>query len=367
MPPWIDFKSLVFPIPLNPSPFQIATRPIGGEHPTLIIAEVAQAHEGSVNIAHSFIDAAADAGADAIKFQTHIAHAESSPAEEWRVRFSKQDVTRYAYWERMEFTKEQWLGLKDHAESRNLLFLSSPFSLEAVDLLLEIGIPAWKIASGEVRNELLLARMLRSRLPVLLSSGMSAWEELEQTVQRLREAAVPFLVMQCTSAYPCPPERVGLNLIREIRERFGCDSGLSDHSGTIFPALAAVAHGAKAVEVHVTFDRAMFGPDAVASITFAELKTLVEGIRFTERMLVHPIDKDREAGGLGGMRKMFSQSLVAAVDLAKGTVLEERHLGSRKPQNGVPASELHRVLGKRLRKALRTGEVLQESDLEILS
>lgn len=347
--------------------FQISNRSVGGPHPALVIAEVAQAHDGSVNIAHSFIDAAADAGADAIKFQTHIAEAESSPAEPWRVRFSKQDATRFDYWKRMEFTKEQWRGLKEHAEARGLLFLSSPFSLAAVELLLDLGIGAWKIASGEVRNELLLARVLESRLPVLLSSGMSSWEELGQSAALIRGAGLPLLLMQCTSAYPCPPERVGLNILREMRERFGCDAGLSDHTGTIWPSLAAVAHGAKAVEVHATFDRALFGPDAAASITFSELKALVEGIRFTERMLAHPVDKDAEACQLEPMRKLFGQSLATARDLPAGTVLNREHLTSRKPQDGIPASELAAVLGSRTVRPLARGELLQQADLERIS
>lgn len=330
----------------------------------MIIAEVAQAHDGSVNFAHAFIDAAAAAGADAVKFQTHIAAAESSPAEQWRVQFSKQDATRYDYWKRMEFTKDQWRGLKEHAEEKGLTFLSSPFSLEAIELLAEIGIRAWKIASGEVRNEVLLSRLLEMKLPVLLSSGMSSWSELEATVKRLESAAVPFLVMQCTSAYPCPPDRVGLNLLSEFKGRFGCEVGLSDHSGTIWPSVAAVMHGAKAVEVHVTWDRTMFGPDTIASVTFAELKQMVEGIRFTEKMLNNPVDKEAEAVAMDRMRKMFGQSLVAAGELSAGTVIRAEHIATRKPVAGIPASEFSSVLGARLRRNMRAGEFLQYADIE---
>ncbi len=170
--------------------FSIGKRKVGSGHPALIIAEVAQAHDGSVNFAHSFIDAAAGAGADAIKFQTHIAAAESSPQEQWRVQFSKQDATRYDYWKRMEFTREQWRGLKEHAESKNLVFLSSPFSVAAVELLDELGIQVWKIASGEVRNEILLEKIIATKLPVLLSSGMSSFADLEATVQKFQRAMV---------------------------------------------------------------------------------------------------------------------------------------------------------------------------------
>src|SRR5215471_8334229 len=122
----------------------------GRNRQCLIVAEVAQAHDGSLGFAHAFIDAIAAAGADAVKFQTHIAAAESTPAEPWRVKFSRQDETRYDYWRRMEFTEAQWRGLKAHADERGLLFLSSPFSVEAVDLLARVGVAAWKIASGEV-------------------------------------------------------------------------------------------------------------------------------------------------------------------------------------------------------------------------
>ena len=330
----------------------------------MIIAEVAQAHDGSLNVAHAFIDSAANAGADAIKFQTHIAAAESSPGEQWRIPFSKQDASRYDYWKRMEFTPEQWAGLKKHADEKGLLFLSSPFSLEAIDLLDKLGMPVWKIASGEVRNEVLLSRILQTKKPILLSSGMSSWSELGATVERLRNAGAPFLVMQCTSAYPCPPERAGLNLITEIRQRFGCDSGLSDHSGTVWPSLAAVTLGAKAVEVHVTWDRSMFGPDTVASVTFKELRQLVDGIRYTEKMLSNPVDKDREAGSMERMKTTFGQSLVARECLGKGTELNLAHFATRKPLVGIPASEVQQVLGRRLNRDVAAGEFLQFSDLE---
>jgi N-acetylneuraminate synthase len=344
--------------------FFIGNRPVGAGHPALIIAEVAQAHDGSVNVAHAFIDSIADAGADAVKFQTHIASAESSPLEQWRIPFSKQDASRYDYWKRMEFTLEQWRGLKEHAEARGLVFLSSPFSLAAIELLRSIGIPAWKIASGEVRNEVLLARMLETKLPILLSSGMSLPSETDATIRRVQNAGVPHLLMQCTSAYPCPPERIGLNVLQEFRERFGCETGLSDHSGTIWPSLAAVTLGAKAVEMHVIWDKSMFGPDTVASITFAELKQLVSGIRFTEKMLANPVDKEAEGAAMERMRATFGQSLVLARDLPAGTPLKPEHLASKKPLAGIPASDFQKTLGGRLRRDVAAGEFLQLSDLE---
>src|SRR4051794_9997433 len=179
----------------------------------LIIGEVAQSHDGSLGMAHAFIDAIADAGADAIKFQTHIAAAESTPGEPWRVKFSRQDKTRYDYWKRMEFTEDQWNGLKEHADERGLMFLSSPFSVEAIDLLERVGVAAWKVASGEVNNFPALDRILATRLPVILSSGMSPLHELDEAVARVKASGVDLTILQCTSAYPCPPEKIGLNLL----------------------------------------------------------------------------------------------------------------------------------------------------------
>lgn len=332
-------------------------------HP-LIIAEVAQAHDGSLGMAHAFIDAIADAGADAVKFQTHIAEAESTPDEPWRVKFSLQDKTRYDYWKRMEFTEEQWFGLKEHAERRGLIFLSSPFSIEAVELLKKVGIAAWKVASGEVTNPLMLEAMAETRLPILLSTGMSTLQEIDEAVARIREKDLPFVVLQCTSMYPTPPEKIGLNMIPFFRERYGCPVGLSDHSGKIYPALAAVTLGATVIEVHVTFHRKMFGPDVPASITMEELALLVEGVRFIETMLANPVDKDTIALELAEMRRLFTKSVVARMDLPAGTVLKREHLTVKKPGTGIPAPQILTLIGRKLKRPVAKGEILKEEDIE---
>lgn len=334
------------------------------ENRCLIIGEVAQAHDGSLGTAHAFIDAIAAAGADAVKFQTHIAAAESTPAEPWRVRFSPQDATRYDYWKRMEFTPDQWLGLKRHADERKLIFLSSPFSVEAVHLLTRVGVPAWKVASGEISNASLFDTMLETRLPILLSTGMSDLAEIDRAVARVQAEHLPLTVMQCTSAYPCPPERVGLNLLAFYRERYGCGVGLSDHSGTTYAGLAAATLGIDALEVHATFSRQMFGPDVSASVTMDELADLVRGVRFIESAMSHPVDKRAVPADLVALRAMFMKSVVARENLAAGTRLERRHLAVKKPGTGIPAARLPEVVGRRLRRNMREDDVLQEHDLE---
>lgn len=331
---------------------------------TTVIAEVAQAHDGSLGTAHAYIDAVARAGADAVKFQTHIAEAESTRDEPWRFKFSPQDDTRYDYWQRMEFTEEQWRGLRQHALDRGLEFLSSAFSVEAVDLLERIGgVDYWKVASGEVTNGPLFERMLETGDPILLSSGMSTITELDAAVQVVRSRGVAFTVLQCTSMYPTPPEKVGLNMLKVFRQRYDCPVGLSDHSGTVYSGLAAVALGADIVEVHVTFSREAFGPDVPASITTTELGELVRGVRFLARARTHPVDKDQLAQDLSSVRSLFTKSIVASKDLAAGTVLQVSDLALKKPGLGLPPSAIPDLVGRELGRDISRDERLAVEDL----
>lgn len=330
----------------------------------LIVAEIAQTHDGSLGAAHAYIDAVANAGADAIKFQTHIAAAESTPGEPWRVKFSRQDATRYDYWKRMEFTEEQWRGLAEHANERGLIFLSSAFSPEAVELLELVGVPAWKVGAGEVSNLPLLAKMARTGKPVILSSGMSDWDELDAAVNCVRENGASVAVLQCTTAYPCPPEKLGLNVMAELRERYGCPVGLSDHSGVIYAGLAAAALGAKMIEVHVAFSRECFGPDVIASITTPELKQLIAGVRFIERALANPVDKTAMAEEMSELRKVFGKSIVAARDLDAGARIASEDIAFKKPGSGIPAARFDKVINRRLKRSVAANTMLSEDDLD---
>jgi len=345
-------------------PFKIGNHAVGEGRPCIIVAEVAQAHDGSLGMAHAYIDAAAAAGANAVKFQTHIAAAESTAGEPWRVKFSMQDASRYDYWKRMEFTKEQWHGLKHHADERGLIFLSSPFSLEAVQLLVEVGVPAWKIPSGETANTPMLDRVIATGWPVILSTGMSPLREIDSAVNRVKAGGAALIVLQCTTAYPCPPEKVGLNMIGLFRARYSCAVGLSDHSGTIYPGLASAAFGIQFLEVHLVLSREMFGPDVPASITPADLRQLVEGIRFIEKMTASPVDKEAMARDAGELRLAFTKSVVARCDLPAGAVLDEDVLTIKKPGSGIPAARLPEIVGRRLKRPVTADTLISEDDLE---
>lgn len=344
--------------------FRIGQRDVGLSRPCLIVGEVAQAHDGKLDSAHAYIDAVADAGVDAVKFQTHIASAESTKNEPWRVNFSARDVSRYDYWKRMEFSEAQWLALKQHAEDRKLIFLSSPFSVEAVDLLFKLNIQAWKIPSGEINNTVLFERIASTGLPVLLSTGMSPLSEIDAAVAMIRKAGQPLVVMQCASRYPSMPESVGMNLVSDFRHRYNSLVGLSDHSGTIYPGLAAVTLGIEVLEVHVTLNREGSGPDVPSSVTVSELSGLVNGIRFIEKMKANPLDKDREAVELMPLRQIFNKSIVADEDLSAGVILSKKHLAFKKPGTGLPVNMLGNVLGRRLLRPLMRDEMVKEEDLE---
>lgn len=328
-----------------------------------IIAEVGQAHDGSLGNAHAYIDLAAATGVDVVKFQTHIADAESSVHEPFRVKFSRQDETRMDYWRRMEFSLEQWKGLKTHCDDRGVEFMSSPFSVAAVELLEEVGVKRYKIGSGEVRNFLMLEKIARTRKPIILSSGMSSYDELDQVVDFLGPFGNELSIMQCTTAYPVPPERTGLNVIPEMIERYDCPVGYSDHSGTIFPALAAVTLGAKLIEVHICLSKKMFGPDTSSSLTPDQLKLLVEGIRFIEQSIGSPVKKQNNSQYLD-LKSIFEKSLAVRRDLRAGHVLTIDDLESKKPSGyGIPASDYRKVLGEKLLSDLSAFDFLTPSHL----
>ena len=321
--------------------------------PVNIIAEIAQAHDGSLGILHSYIDALAGAGVDAVKFQTHIAAAESSAAEPFRVNFSYEDATRYDYWERMGFTEAQWEGIKAHCDDAGVEFMSSCFSQAAVDMMERIGMARYKIGSGEVTNFLMLEKIARTGKPIILSSGMSSLEELDAAVAFIGSFGNELSILQCTTAYPTPAERVGLNVMATLRDRYpGRPIGLSEHTANVATGIAATALGAELLEFHAVFDRRMFGPDAGSSLTITEVAQLVKGVRHVETMLAHPVDKS-DNDRYGDLKSIFEKSLAVSRALPAGHVIEFDDLEAKKPAGlGVDAKDFRSVVGKTLSRAM---------------
>ena len=330
---------------------------------TFIIAEIAQAHEGSLGIAHSYIDALAKAGVDAVKFQTHIAEAESSVFESFRVNFSYEDTTRMEYWKRMEFTPEQWKGLKEHCDQVGVEFMSSPFSCAAVELLEEIGVLRYKIGSGELNNYLMLQKIAATGKPIILSSGMSDYEELEQTIKFLSPFGNELSLLQCTTAYPTVASQWGLNEIQKLKDKFQIPIGFSDHSAGIVAPLAAVAMGVSILEFHVIFNKEMFGPDAKASLTIEETKMLVDGVRSIEAS-IHSDYSKQDVSPYNDLKTLFGKSLSLNKDLKKGSILKISDLESKKPGNkGISAKEYQNVIGKKLLVDLNKWDFLNPENI----
>lgn len=329
---------------------------------TYIIAEIAQAHNGSLEMAHKYIDAVAKTNVNAIKFQTHIANAESSMYEPFRVHFSKQDATRFDYWERMEFTLDEWKELKKHCDEVGMDFLSSPFSNAAVDLLEEVGVLCYKVGSGEVNNLVLLEKIAQTKKPIIISSGMSSFEELDTTVAFLKLRNVNYSILQCTTAYPTQPAQFGLNVIQELKERYHVRIGYSDHSSSIEACIAAVALGAEILEFHVVFDKASFGPDATSSLTMEETTQLVKAVRNIEVALQNPVDKN-DIAEFTSLKNIFEKSLAVNKELKVGHVLTFDDLETKKPKGyGMDAAKFQEVIGKVLVKDLKQWDFLNEED-----
>jgi len=346
--------------------FFIGDREIGLNQPSFIIAEVAQAHDGSLGMAHSFIDIAADYGADAIKFQTHIADHESTLDDEFRINFSYEDKSRFEYWKRMEFTYEEWIGLYKHAEEKKIIFLSSAFSLQAIDLLEKLNIPAWKVASGEINNFSFLEKLSETKKPILISTGMSRISEIDEAFNFLCKNKIEEIALfQCTSEYPTSLNKVGINLIEEFRNRYNVPVGLSDHSGDIAPSIYAISKGASLIELHIALHPYQFGPDTNSSITPDELKSLSILRDKFHIMKSNPSDKDDSAKRLKKMTKLFGKSLCLTQDMQKGTVLTKEMFTLKKPGNGIKEKDLPNILGKKLIRDVQSNKLIKIEDIEI--
>jgi N,N'-diacetyllegionaminate synthase len=337
---------------------QIAGHSLGAGEPAFIVAEIGNNHDGSIGQARALIAAAAEAGADAVKFQTHIAEAEMLPTTPTPPHF---DEPRFQFTRRMELDLEQHAALKACAAAHGVVVFSSPFSVEAVELLERVEVPAYKLASGELTNPPVVEAVAATGRAVLVSTGMSGLDEIARAVSILRDHGTPFLVMQCTSSYPCPPEKVNLSAMRVLRERFDCPVGLSDHTPDIFTAIAAVALGAACIEKHFTLSRRLYGPDHHASLEPQELARLVEGVRQVEAAMGSGA-KERDPA-LAPVRATFEKSVVTATSVPEGALIERSMLTTKRPGDGIPAARLAEVVGRRAARELQRNRLVEESDL----
>ena len=290
---------------------------IGENEPCLIIAEAGINHNGDMKKAKMLIDAAANCGADVVKFQTRLPECEMLP------QAPTADYVGEPLFEllkKVELSRKDHIKLKDYATDKGILFLSTPFSREAVDLLEELGVEAYKVGSGEMTNLPLLEYIAAKGKPILLSTGMSTLDEVKESVAFLRRFTESLVILHCVSSYPARYEDLNLGFIKRLKKEFGLPVGISDHSVGIYSALAAVALGACVVEKHFTIDRDWPGPDQKASITPQELAELAKGVRAIEKALG---DTKRVTPEESEIQKMARESVVSLVDIPKGAVIEE--------------------------------------------
>ena len=336
---------------------KIGNRDIGEGQACFVIAEAGINHNGDIDKAKMLIDAAATCGADAVKFQTHLPEKEMLRDS---VTAAYVGESLFDLLKRVELSREDHAELKGHATNKGILFLSTPFSREAVELLEEIGVPAYKVGSGEMTNFPLLKHIANKKKPMIISTGMSTFQEIEETVSFIKKYNNDLILMHCTSTYPTRYEDVNLKVIEKLRQHFGIPVGLSDHSAGIYTALAAVALGACMIEKHFTIKRSWPGPDQKASITPGELKELVKGIRAIEKALgsIKKVADDEMP-----VQRMARESVVSLVDIRKGTVIEENMVWVKRPGTGIPAKYLGEVIGKKAKQDIAANSVITWEDL----
>lgn len=331
---------------------------------TYIIAEIGITHEGSLGLAKQFIKIAANCGVDAVKMQTHIFDAESLPNAPNPPYF--KDETRQEYFNRTAFNIKQWKELKRYTEKEcKIDFFSSSFSLEAVNLLENVGVKIHKVPSGEVTNLPLLEKMAKTGKKVLLSSGMNTWQELDDAVKTLENnGCKDLIILQCTSDYPCSSEESGLNIMLEMKTRYKVPVGYSDHTIGLAVPISAVIMGAEVIEKHFTLSKLLYGSDAKNSTEPDEFKRLVKEIRDVERALNSRVNKNMKAKELKNMKMTFEKSIVAELDLKKGIIIKKEYLAYKKPGIGISARYYKKLLGKRLKKNLKKDELFKMSFFE---
>ena len=342
--------------------FNIGSRPVGYEHPPLVIAEIGINHEGSLETAKEMVDAAVSAGAEVIKHQTHVIEDEMS-SEARDVIPGNADVSIYDIMERCALDEEDELALKEYIESKGAIFISTPFSRAAADRLERFGVQAYKIGSGECNNYPLIEHVASFGKPIILSTGMNGLEAIEPAVEIMREANVPFCLLHCTNLYPTPDHLIRLGGINALADHFpDAVVGLSDHSADHMACIGAVAVGASVLERHFTDHKGRPGPDIVCSMDPEECQTLIHEANRMQIMR-------------GGTKEATPEeqptidfayaSVVATRPIQAGETLTKDNIWVKRPGSGdFSASEYKSLLGKVAARNITHDVQLKKEDIE---
>lgn len=333
-------------------------RTVGPGARCFLIAEAGVNHNGEEAVAHQLIDAAADAGADAVKFQTFDADALATldaPKAAYQLR-TVPTGTQYQMLRALELAHAAYPPLLAHAQRRGLVFLSTPFDERSADFLEALGLSAFKVSSGDLTNLPMLAHIARKRRPMIVSTGMSDMDEVQAACATIREAGNQQLVLlHCVSNYPADPQDANLTAMRTIAAATGVPVGFSDHTPGVDVSVAAAALGACVIEKHLTLDCTMAGPDHAASLEPRDWELLANAIRTVEAALGD--GRKRPAASEADTARVARRSLVAAQDISAGTVLTAAHIAVRRPGTGLAPAMGPSLLGRTIRVPIGAGQL----------
>jgi len=335
---------------------KIAGRTIGPGYPCFIVAEAGVNHNGKISLAKKLIDAAKGADADAVKFQAFKAERiVAKTAEKAKYQKVAGEGSQYNMLKKLELSENGFKELANYAKKKKILFLATPFDGESVDLLEKLGVPAFKVASGEIINFPLLRHMAKKRKPILLSTGMSTLQEVKEALEVLgRGGARDIVLLHCVSTYPTKIEEINLRAVGTLKREFKLPVGLSDHTLSLAVPIAAAALGAAVIEKHFTLDRKLLGPDHKASLEPGELREMVARIREVEKALGNGIKRPTKSEET--IKKAVRRSIVARAYIPKGTVIAEGMLDIKRPGTGLEPKYLKKVVGKRAKKDIKVDE-----------
>lgn len=345
---------------------KINDRIVGDREPCFIIAEAGVNHNGDVELAKKLIDVAEEAKVDAIKFQTFKTEnvvTKDAPKAYYQIKNTGSNKSQYEMLKELELKEEDFKELYRYARKKGIIFLSTPFDFESADFLDELGIPAFKISSTDLTNLPFLEYVAEKGKPVILSTGMGTLGEIEEAIDTIKNTGNNEIVLlHCITNYPADFESLNLRAIQTLREAFKLPVGFSDHSLGIYAPIVAVALGAVAIEKHFTLDKNLPGPDHKASLDTRELKEMVKWIRSIEKSLgdgiKRPTPEEEE------IKKVARRSIVAKVNIPKGTVITEEMITFKRPGIGLSPKYYKEIIGRRARRDINIDEMIYWSDVE---
>ncbi len=331
-----------------------------------IIAEAGVNHNGDVDIALEMIDKAKECGADCVKFQTYKTDklvTKKAPKADYQVHNTHNDDSQYSMLKKLELTFDDFRVLKDHCDKVGIDFMSTPFDIDSVDLLDNLGLDEYKMSSGDITNKHLLEYVADKQKPMIISTGMSTMDEVREAVSWIEKRGNNRItLLHCTSNYPAPYDEVNMNAMLTLADAFPYKIGYSDHTNGIIIPIMAAAMGATVLEKHFTLDKNMEGPDHKASIDVAEFKEMVHSVRIIESALGDGIKIPAKSEL--STRNVARKSIIARYDLQKGDVIESGDLDIKRPGDGIPPKYIEEIVGRKLKRNVMAEQTLKFEDLE---